>query len=52
MQNKETQMQTIKKVFHRLGKYRIYLILSLILAFITVALTLYIPNCPVWQLIK
>lgn len=44
MQNKETQMQTIKKVFHRLGKYRIYLILSLILAFITVALTLYIPK--------
>lgn len=44
MQNKETQMQTIKKVFRRLGKYRIYLILSLILAFITVALTLYIPK--------
>ena len=44
MQNKETQMQTIKKVFRRLGKYRIYLILSLMLAFITVALTLYIPK--------
>ena len=44
MQNKETQMQTIRKVFHRLGRYRIYLILSLILAFITVALTLYIPK--------
>ena len=44
MQNKETQMQTIKKVFRRLGKYRIYLILSLMLAFITVALTLYIQK--------
>ena len=44
MQNKETQMQTIRKVFHRLGRYRIYLILSLILAFITVALTLFIPK--------
>jgi ATP-binding cassette subfamily B protein len=43
-EKKESQMQTVQKVFRRLGKYRIYLILSLVLAFITVALTLYIPK--------
>ena len=43
-EKKESQMQTVQKVFRRLGKYRIYLILSLVLAFITVALTLYVPK--------
>ncbi len=43
-EKKESQMQTVQKVFRRLGKYRIYLILSLVLASITVALTLYVPK--------
>ena len=40
----ERQKSTLKKVFRYLGKYRIYLILSLVLASVTVALTLYIPK--------
>ena len=40
----ERQKSTLKKVLRYLGKYRIYLILSLVLASVTVALTLYIPK--------
>lgn len=40
----ERQKSTLKKVLRYLGKYRIYLILSLVLAAVTVALTLYIPK--------
>ena len=35
---------TLKKVFERLGKYRIFLIFSILLATVSVALTLYIPK--------
>ena len=38
------QGATLKKVFERLGKYRIFLIFSILLATISVALTLYIPK--------
>ncbi len=38
------QTDTLKKVLRYLGRYRIYLVFSLILAVITVALTLYVPK--------
>lgn len=38
------QTETLKKVFRRLGKYRIFVVLSILLAALTVALTLYIPK--------
>ena len=38
------QLEIMKKVFRRLGKYRVYFMLSLLLAGITVALTLYVPK--------
>lgn len=38
------QSETLKKVFRRLGKYRIFLVFSIILAAVTVALTLYVPK--------
>ena len=38
-----TQKQTIKRVLEYIKDYRIYLVLSVLLAVITVALTLYIP---------
>lgn len=42
MKNK-SQIQTLKKVFHYLGKYRFFVILSIIMSAIVVGLTLYIP---------
>ncbi len=44
MNKKATQTETLKKVFRYIGFYKFYLILSLILAVITVALTLYVPK--------
>lgn len=44
MSKKQNQTETLKKVFHRLGKYRWFVVLSMILASITVALTLYVPK--------
>lgn len=41
---KVNQGTTLKKVFERLGKYRIFLIFSILLATVSVALTLYIPK--------
>lgn len=41
---KVNQGATLKKVFERLGKYRIFLIFSILLAMVSVALTLYIPK--------
>lgn len=41
---KVNQGATLKKVFERLGKYRIFLIFSILLATVSVALTLYIPK--------
>ena len=41
---KVNQGATLKKVFERLGKYRIFLIFSILLATVLVALTLYIPK--------
>lgn len=41
---KVNQGATLKKVFERLGKYRIFLIFSILLAKVSVALTLYIPK--------
>lgn len=38
------QTETLKKVFRRLGKYRFFVVLSVLLAALTVALTLYIPK--------
>ena len=35
--------QILKKVLHHIGKYKIFLVLSIILAAVSVALTLYIP---------
>ncbi len=42
MENK-SQIQTLKKVFHYLGKYRFIVFLSIVLSAIVVALTLYVP---------
>lgn len=41
---KVNQGATLKKVFEQLGKYRIFLIFSILLATVSVALTLYIPK--------
>ena len=41
---KVNQGATLKKVFERLGKYRIFLIFSILLATVSVALTRYIPK--------
>lgn len=38
-----TQKETIKKVLHYIRRYRFFLIASLVLALITVVLTLYVP---------
>ena len=42
MKNK-SQIQTLKKVFRYLGKYRFFVMLSVILSAVVVGLTLYIP---------
>lgn len=44
MQNKKSQTQTIKKVFRYLGKYRIFVVISILMAMASVALTLYVPK--------
>lgn len=44
MTKQTKQMETIKKVLHYLGKYRIFLAFSVLLAAVSVALTLYIPK--------
>ncbi|WP_072524667.1 ABC transporter ATP-binding protein [Clostridium sp. Marseille-P3244] len=38
------QGQTLRKVFRRLGRYRIFVVFSVLLAAVSVALTLYIPK--------
>lgn len=38
------QTETLQKVFRYLGKYRIYLAFTILLAAVTVALTLYVPK--------
>lgn len=40
----KSQAATLKKVIHRLGRYRIFLVFSILLATVSVALTLYIPK--------
>ena len=42
MKNKG-HIQTLKKVFHYLGRYRIFVLISLLLAAVVVGLTLYVP---------
>ena len=45
MENKkEKQSEILKKVFRRLGRYRIFLVFSILLAAVSVALTLYVPK--------
>lgn len=44
MENKKNQTQTIKKVFHYLGKYQIFVVISILMAMASVALTLYVPK--------
>lgn len=41
---KRKQGETLKKVFRRLGKYRIFVVFSILLATVSVALTLYVPK--------
>ena len=41
---KVNQSKTLRKVIQRLGKYRIFLVFSILLATISVALTLYVPK--------
>ena len=41
---KQGQAATLKKVFRHLGKYRIFVVFSILLATISVALTLYVPK--------
>ena len=40
----KSQAATLKEVICRLGRYRIFLVFSILLATVSVALTLYIPN--------
>ena len=42
--DKTKQSETLEKVFRYLGKYRIYLLFTILLAAVTVALTLYVPK--------
>ena len=42
--DREKQAQILKKVFRYLGKYRIFVLFSILLAAVTVALTLYVPK--------
>ena len=42
--DKTKQSETLKKVFRYLGKYHIYLLFTILLAAVTVALTLYVPK--------
>ncbi len=42
-QSKPSQMQTLKKVLHYIARYKVWLVLTLLLALVTVALTLYVP---------
>ena len=41
---KASQADTLKEVMHHLGQYRIFLVFSVLLAAVSVALTLYIPK--------
>lgn len=41
---KRSQSETLRKVFRCLGKYRIFVVFSILLAAVSVALTLYIPK--------
>ena len=41
---RQGQGKTLKKVFRRLGRYRIFVVLSILLAAVSVALTLYVPK--------
>ena len=41
---KTSQADTLKEVMHHLGQYRIFLVFSVLLAAVSVALTLYIPK--------
>ena len=43
-QKRKSQSATLKKVFRYLGKYRILVVFSILLAAVSVALTLYIPK--------
>ena len=40
----DRQSDTLKKVFYRLGRYRIFLLFTILLSVVTVGLTLYIPK--------
>lgn len=42
-QNKPSQLQTLKKVLHYISRYKVWLVLTLLLALVTVVLTLYVP---------
>ena len=42
----KSQAATLKEVICRLGRYRIFLVFSILLATVSVALTLYIPKLP------
>ena len=41
---KINRTKTLKKVFRYLGKYKIYFLFSVLLAGVSVALTLYVPK--------
>ena len=41
---KTRQAETLREVVRRLGRYRIFLVFSVLLAAVSVALTLYIPK--------
>lgn len=43
MNKNKKQLKTLQKVFARLGKYRVFFVMSVILSAIYVALTLYVP---------
>lgn len=43
MNKNKKQLKTLQKVFQRLGKYRVFFVLSVILSAIYVALSLYVP---------
>lgn len=43
-EKKTSQADTLKEVMHHLGRYRIFLVFSVLLAAVSVALTLYIPK--------
>ena len=50
-ENRKVKKSTLKKIMPYIGRYKLYVVMSLIFAAVTVAITLYIPRLQVMPLI-